>query len=199
MATTTQPTSSNQAYLRQAGSLSPFARSAPMLFAGLLAVSAVPLSAQVGPGTEDSDYLDGLKACQVIADNSERLACFDAAVGNIVTASDEGELQVVDREDVRQTRRSLFGFNLPNLRIFGSDEEEDEDELFTTTIESVRYLSGRKARFTTAEGAVWEMKNIPRRLRRIEPGDTAEFKPAALGFFFVRINGQLGVKGRRVE
>jgi hypothetical protein len=199
MATTTQPTDSSKASLRRAISQPPFGRSAPMLFAGLLAVCAVPLSAQDGPAGADSDYLDGLKACQVIADNSERLACFDAAVGNIVTASDEGELQVVDREDVRQTRRSLFGFNLPDLGIFGSDEEEDEDELFTTTIESVRYLSGRKARFTTAEGAVWEMKNIPRRLRRIQPGDTAEFKPAALGYFFVRINGQLGVKGRRVE
>ena len=164
--------------------------------AGAFAMSALPTQAQE---TGDVDYLDGLKACQVVTDDSERLACFDAAVGNIVTASDEGDVQVVDREDVRQTRRSLFGFNLPNLDIFGSGEEEEEDELFTTTIVSARYLSGRKARFTTAEGAVWEMKNIPRRLRRIQEGDSVEFKPGALGYFFIRINGQMGVKGRRVE
>ncbi len=176
-----------------------FARMGAAVCAALIASSAVPLSAQDGPAEADTDYFEGLKACQVITDDAERLACFDAAVGTIVTASDEGEVQVVDREDVRQTRRSLFGFNLPDLNIFGSDGEEEEDELFTTTVERVRYLSGRKARVTTAEGAVWEMKNIPRRLRRIEPGDTVEFKPAALGYFFLRINGQLGVKGRRVE
>ncbi len=164
--------------------------------AGAFAVTALPAQAQ---DAEDGDYLEGLKACQVVADDTERLACFDAAVGSIVTASDEGEVQVVDREDVRQTRRSLFGFNLPDLGIFGSEEDEGEEELFTTTIVSARYLSSRKARFTTAEGAVWEMKNIPRRLRRIQEGDSVEFKPAALGYFFIRINGQMGVKGRRVE
>ncbi|WP_337660886.1 hypothetical protein [Erythrobacter sp. Alg231-14] len=168
--------------------------------AAAMAMLAGPVQAQDAPG-EDADYLEGLKACQQIAEDAQRLECFDSAVGSIVTASDEGEVQVVDRDDVRQTRRSLFGFNLPDLGIFGSDddEEEEEEELFTTTVVSVRYLSSRKARFTTAEGAVWEMKNIPRRLRRIQEGDTVEFNSAALGYFFIRINGQLGVKGRRIQ
>lgn len=175
-------------------------RSAPILAAGLFAVAAAPSAAQDDPADVSGEYLEGLRACQVVADDTDRLACFDAAVGNIVTATETGDVQVIDREDMRQTRRSLFGFNLPNLGLFGgSDEDEEEDELFTTTIASVRYLSSRKARFTTAEGAVWEMKNIPRRLRPIEAGDTVEFKPASLGYFFVRIDGQLGVKGRRIE
>jgi len=174
-------------------------RIAATIVAGGFALSALPAHAQ-DEIVSDGEYVEGLRACQAVIDDTERLACFDAAVGNIVTASDEGDVQVVDREDVRQTRRSLFGFNLPDLGIFGSDGDDgDEDELFTTTIVSARYLSGRKARFTTAEGAVWEMKNIPRRLRRIQEGDSVEFKPAALGYFFVRINGQMGVKGRRIE
>ena len=175
------------------------ARALPLLFAGIFAASALPLNAQEGPAEAQGDYLEGLKSCQTITDNSARLACFDAAVGNIVTASDVGDVQVIDREDVRQTRRSLFGFSLPDLGIFGGEDEENSDELFTTTVQSVRYLSGRKARLITAEGAVWEIKNIPRRLRDIEPGDSVEFKQAAMGYFFLRIDGQMGVKGRRVE
>lgn len=168
--------------------------------AGLLAMCAVPAMAQSGSSDPSKDYLEGLKACQVITDNDQRLACFDAAVENIVDANEAGDVQLFDRDDVRQTRRSLFGFNIPKLDIFGGgDQEEDADELFQTTITSVSYRSSTTARFTTAEGAVWEMKNIPRRLRQIEPGDTVIFNEASLGFYFVRINGQIGIKGKRVE
>ena len=106
---------------------------------------------------------------------------------------------MIDREDVREARRSLFGFALPSVGLFDDDGEDEEEELFSTTIERVRYLSGRKAQFTTAEGAVWEMKNIPRRLREIEPGDTVVFKGASMGYFYIRIDGQMGVKGRRIQ
>ena len=169
-------------------------------FAGLLlAGSAGGALAQDNSAGQSIDYLERLKNCQQIVDNVARLECFDAAVSNIVTASETGEVRVVDREDVRQTRRSLFGFKLPDIGLFGDGEGEEEDELFSTTIERARYFSNKHIQFTTAEGAVWEMKNAPRRLRRIEPGDTVVFKPASFGYFFVRIDGQMGVKGRRIE
>ncbi len=182
-------------------SFSRFNRSTARIVAGgLLVICAMPLEAQENIANADGNYVEGLKACQVVIDDTERLACFDAAVGNIVTASDEGDVQVLDREDVRETRRSLFGFNLPDIGIFDGDgNDEDEEELFTTTVERVRYLTSRRARLTTAEGAVWEMNNIPSRLRRIERGDAVEFKGASLGFFFLRINGQVGIKGRRIQ
>lgn len=165
----------------------------------IIAVASAPASAQTDTEQAEQDYLDGLRSCQTITDDLERLACFDAAVGNIVTASDAGDVQVVDREDVRQTRRSLFGFNLPDIGLFGGDDDEEEEELFTTTIESVRYTGRNSLRFTTAEGAVWEMRDIPRRLRTVEAGDTAEFKGASFNTFFIRINGQMGVRGQRIR
>ncbi|MCK0129094.1 type VI secretion protein [Erythrobacter sp. F6033] len=155
-------------------------------------------AAQSEDTASDGANLDGLKVCQKIADNAERLACFDNAVGQIVTATETGELTVINKEDAKKTRRSLFGFALPDIGIFGGGDDE-EDELFETTITSARYLSGKKIRFTTAEGAVWEMKNVPRRLQQIKSGDKAVFKQASMGTFFVRINGQLGVRGKRVE
>ena len=176
-------------------------RMAPIFAAGALVFAAAPLSAQdeaANASPDDGDYLEALRACQTITNNNERLACYDGAVGNIVTASDAGDVQVVDREDVRQTRRSLFGFSLPDLGIFGGDDEE-EDELFETTIVSARYFGRNSVRFTTAEGAVWEINNIPRRLRTIREGNRVVFRPATFGYFFVRIEGQSGVKGRRVQ
>lgn len=148
--------------------------------------------------------LEKLKTCQAIEEPNERLACFDASVGEIVAASEAGEVRIIDREDVRQTRRALFGLSVPDVGVLKSDEDKTEEgkearELLETTITSVRYRSARKIRFTTQEGAIWEINNAPRRLRTIEPGNSVIFKKASLGYFFIRIEGQLGVKGRRVQ
>lgn len=171
--------------------------------AGALALTCIPAAAQeanAAPGPTP-DYLERLKDCQTKQDDDARLACFDAAVGQMVDANEKGDVEVVDREDVRKTKRQLFGFSLPKIKLFGGPdgEEDDKDKLFETTITRARYLSAKKARFTTAEGAVWEMKNIPRRLRKIKAGDTVKFKQASLGYYFIRIGGQMGVKGRRIQ
>jgi hypothetical protein len=149
---------------------------------------------------QEADYLAQLKACRSIADQAERLACYDSKVGAMVTASDAGDVKVVSREEVRRTRRQLFGITMPEIALFkGDGKGEDEfSDLFETTITSGRQTGQSSWRFTTAEGAVWEINNTPRKLAPIKPGDKVAFKKASLGYYFVRINGQLGVKGRRV-
>ena len=170
---------------------------APSLAAAALLVA--PATAQDGPApTGEADYLEALKACQAIASDAERLSCLDASVARMVAANDAGEVQIVDKEDVTETKRKLFGFSLPKIGLFGGGDG-DEDELFETTITSARYVDSKTVRFTTAEGAVWQMNNVPRRLRRIEKGDSVAFKKASLGTYFIRIDGQMGVKGKRVE
>ncbi|MAY19091.1 MAG: hypothetical protein CL955_00540 [Erythrobacteraceae bacterium] len=174
-------------------------RFVPLFAASLAVLGASPALAQDESGDASGDYLNGLKACQQITEDAARLACFDSAVGSMVAATETGDVQVIDREDVRQTRRSLFGFSLPDLGIFGGSDEEESQELFTTTLANVRYTGRNSARVTTAEGAVWEMNNIPSSRRRFEVGDEVKFKEASLGFYFLRIGGQTGVKGRRVQ
>lgn len=165
---------------------------------GFCAIMAAPLSAQDDASSTQPDYVENLKACQTLTDDMARLACFDSAVGAILAANEAGDVQVIDKEDVRETRRSLFGFSLPNIGLFGGGDDE-ADTQFETTIASVRYIGRNSARFTTEEGAVWELNNIPSRLRTIKAGDPVVFKKASLGYFFVRIAGQTGIKGRRVE
>ena len=181
---------------------SPQAPLMPRIIAGIAggfcAIMAAPLSAQDDASSAQPDYVENLKACQTLTDDMARLACFDSAVGAILAANEAGDVQVIDKEDVRETRRSLFGFSLPNIGLFGGGDDEEETR-FETTIASVRYIGRNSARFTTSEGAVWELNNIPARLRTIKAGDTVVFKKASLGYFFVRIAGQTGIKGRRVE
>lgn len=175
------------------------------VFALTTAFAACSAAAQ--PAPTSPDYIGDLKACRAIADERERLACYDAKVGTMVSANEAGDVRIVDREDVRRTRRQLFGFSVPDVGVLAGDDKSsdkdgngdgDKDELFTTSIASARALPNGGWRFTTAEGAIWEINNPPRRLAPIKPGDTVEFKKATLGYYFVRIAGQIGVKGRRV-
>lgn len=167
-------------------------------------VFALSPAAAAAQGEQETSALDPLKACQSMTDPSARLACYDAAVADMVTASDQGDLRIVDAETVRKTRRSLFGFSLPDFGLFGDDddEEEEDDGLDTleTTVTSVRYLTPSSFIFRIAEGdALWEVSDTPRRLLTVEAGDSVVIKKAALSSYFIRFNGQGGVKGRRVE
>ena len=172
---------------------------AAMLFvacAGSLLTLVVPHPAYA----QEADYLAELNACRSIQAEDERLACYDARVAAIVSASDAGDVRVVSREEVRRTRRQLFGTGAPELEILkGDDKDEVVLDLLETTITSARQLSGQSWRFTTAENAVWEISNPPRRIPPIKSGDKVVFKKAALGYYFIRINGQLGVKGKRIQ
>lgn len=180
----------------------------PIRIRGLCAAAAVSLAAtlpasgqaQDKPAAATEDYVAALKTCREIADPTDRLACYDAKTGAIIAATDAGDVRIVDREDLRQTRRQLFGFTLPEVGLLkGDDEGKEASELFETSITSARRLGSKAWRFTTAEGAVWEINNAPARMAPIKGGEKVEFKKASLGFFFIRINGQMGVKGKRVQ
>ncbi|OBX19142.1 hypothetical protein A9995_08360 [Erythrobacter sp. QSSC1-22B] len=146
-----------------------------------------------------SDHIAELKACRGIAVEAQRLACFDRSVGAIIAAADSGEVKVVDREDVRETRRSLFGFALPRLGIFGSVDDEEDISMLTSSITGVRRLPRDTYIITIAEGSKWQVNNAPLRLRPPEVGNSIVLKKASLGSFLIRIDGQIGVKGRRIE
>src|SRR5690349_9886190 len=64
--------------------------------------------------------------CRAIIDAAQRLACFDRTVGEMAKAGEEKDLVVLDREAVRETRRGLFGFSLPKIKLFGGGRDEDD-------------------------------------------------------------------------
>ena len=166
----------------------------------LVLAGGLGLAAQPGFPSSAS-LIDGLRKCRSVAGDSERAACYDGAAAALIGAVDAGDVRLVDREQVRKTRRQLFGTSAPELDILkgdGKDAEESADLLETTITSAVR-TGAANWRFTTTEGAVWEINNPPRKIAPIMPGDKVVFKKASLGYFFIRINGQTGVKGKRIS
>lgn len=163
-----------------------------MLLAAAALVAAPALSAQ----QSSPDQLAALRGCVDVADDEARLACYDKEAQTVLAAVDTGDVRIIERQEVERTRRSLFGFTLPKLGIF--DEEEAPDTL-ETTITGVRSIGLDAWAIQVAEGSVWQITNAPTRLRAPKVGDAVVIRKASLGSFFIRIAGQLGVKGRRVS
>ncbi len=172
-----------------------------MLGGAMLAV-AHPAVAQPSPSRAtpaQARNLGAIEACRAIGADTARLACFDAAA--LIAASRSGELSVVNRADMRTARRSLFGFALPKLPFFAGDKSADEvpDTLDSTIVSAQSIAYGRYRMQIAAGDAVWETTDSPLNLSPPRSGEKIVIKKSALGSYFLRINGQVGVKGRRIK
>jgi hypothetical protein len=167
-----------------------------------LVAALVPLSVGAlakGP-PKQSPLVGALAACQAIADNTQRLACFDKAAGNLVVAAGKGDVSVVDRAELREARRSLFGFSMPKLPFFsGDDSAGDVSDTLDTTIKSASGIGYGKFRIVVAQGdAVWETTEAFATMRDPKVGQKITIKRGPLGSYMIKINNQRAVKGRRV-
>lgn len=145
-----------------------------------------------------SPYVNALEQCRQITDSAQRLACYDRAAPALITASRSGEINVVDRGQLRQARRSLFGFSMPKLPFFSGDQSSsDTPDQIETTVKSAWDLGYGKYRIKVTEGdAVWETTEETSHEPR--PGQKIVIRRGTMGSYFLRIDGNVGVKGRRV-
>ncbi len=167
----------------------------------IMIAAAAPALAQkeVRP---QSPLISALGQCRAIADSTKRLACYDGASARLVGAATSGEVTVVDRSELRQARRSLFGFNMPKLPFFGGDTsaESDTGTLETTAIEARSSGNGGRFLMKLAEGnAWWEITETYVNFDPPRKGSKVVIKRGPMGSYFVRIDGQRGVRGRRVS
>lgn len=169
----------------------------------LLAIAA-PSTAQRGSSRSappQPRHLGALEACRAIAPDAARLACFDREAAALLTASRSGELSVVDRADMRTARRSLFGFALPKLPFFSGDKSADEvPDTLDSTIVSANGIANDRYRIRIAAGeAVWETTESKVSFSPPRAGQKIVISKGALGSYFLRVNGQVGIKGRRIN
>ncbi|MGN6596423.1 hypothetical protein [Sphingopyxis terrae] len=140
--------------------------------------------------------IDKLYSCREVADSTERLACYDREVAALSVADQAREITFTDKETVKKTRRGLFGFTLPDFGIFGGDDE-DKVESVETTVVSASDAGGGRYRIEMADGSVWvqtDNKIMPLRPR---PGQKILIKSAALGTYFLSVEGRPSVRARR--
>lgn len=143
------------------------------------------------------EVIDQIAACQSVADPDARLACYDASARRLTTATTAGDIIVLDKEQVRKTRRSLFGFPLPKLPFFGNSGDRDEEELkeVEATIARTSVIGHRKWALHLDNGMVWHTTEIVRRMDP-RPGDKIKIRAAALGSYRAQIenSGIVGVQ-----
>lgn len=140
-----------------------------------------------------------LVACRTLTEPAQRLACFDREVAAVEQATASGEIVMTDKATMRETRRGLFGFRLPSLKIFGGGDDDDEVKEVNTTIASVSTFGYGSWRLTLADGAVWEQTDTQRLVFDPEAGDKIRIKQAAMGTFMANIDGQHAIRVRRMQ
>ena len=175
----------------------------PVLGLILLAIAAPSAAQRASSRAAPAQprHLGALEACRAIGADAARLACFDRESAALLTASRSGELSVVDRADMRTARRSLFGFALPKLPFFSGDKSADEvPDTLDSTIVTAQGVANDRYRIRIAAGeAEWETTESKVSFSAPRAGQKIVIKKGALGSYFLRINGQVGIKGRRIK
>lgn len=156
-----------------------------------------PVTAQDKPA---SPLIDALARCLDIRDDTQRLACTDLAARRLVDASRNREVVVVDKDEVKRTRRSLFGFALPRIALFGRDGPEDAEEVrqIDSKILSVSNLGHGKLGFTLEDGSRWSTTEAWANAIPPKAGAILTVKRASLGSYTVSTKGSRTVRAMRV-
>ena len=161
------------------------------------ALAALAATGAMAADATPTPVVDEVVKCRAETNDAQRLACYDKAAGALAKATSEGSIAVVSREDARKTRRALFGFSIPKLPFFSGDKSaEDTPDEIETTIKSARVTRDGNLSMTMEDGAVWRTTEPPRKLP--QPGAKAKIKKAALGSFFISIDGRRGLRSMRV-
>lgn len=143
--------------------------------------------------------LQQLVDCRAQADAALRLACYDAQVAAIDDAESKKELVVVDKAQMKQARKSLFGFSLPKISLFGGGDdaaEEDDMKLLETTIASARRMNDGNWRIELADGVFWRQMEA-KDIFAPKAGDKIKIRRASMGSYLASINSRSAFRIKR--
>lgn len=162
-----------------------------MMFA-LLMMTAAPVD-DVSP----SRLIDALAACRAIGGSEARLACYDRAAGAVVEAQKQKAIVVLDRAEVQKTKRSLFGFSLPSIKLFGDGKDDDQLKQLVGPLQASTALPGGLMRFTLQDGGLWE--TTEQAVVSFRRGDVVTIKAGSLGSYIATAPGRRSVRVRRLR
>lgn len=164
------------------------------------AISIACISTAVAQLPETPTALRDVYACAPIAEESQRLACYDAAVGRLQQAETDGRVVTVDREQVATLERESFGFTLPSIGNLLRRNQPETAELDRVEMQVERVLrrgDGTHS-FVMTNGQTWtQVEAAP--ARNVEPGDSIAIRRAALGSFMLSPEHGRGHRVRRTE
>jgi hypothetical protein len=171
-----------------------------LLLAGVPAALTAQRATPPDPPARPESF-EALMRCRAIADAAARLLCFDSAAANLDAAAARRDVVIVDRAQVREGRRRLFGLALPRIPIFGGgDDDHDADQV--QTVEGViagAAEGGGRWTISLQDGAMWVQTDYNQLAFRPRPGQHVVINRGALGSFMMRINNQPGIRVQRVR
>ena len=177
-----------------------------LLFPALLLGLMAPAFAQ-GEGRQQDrrpEAFEALIHCRTIAEATARLQCFDTAAAAFEQAAERRDVVVVDRAQVREGRRRLFGLAIPQIPIFGGgDNGHDNDDDAIAQIDGVVASAVRNDlgqwQVRLQEGGTWVQTDFSQLALPPRPGTAVVVRRGALGSFMMRVGRQPGVRVRRVQ
>ena len=147
---------------------------------------------------ERPEAFQALLACRAISDEKARLQCYDGAAATMEQAADRHDLVIVDRKQVRETKRTLFGIDLPRLNLFGGGDNDADEVKEVEGVVSAAYQDGNGRWVVKLEdGATWAQIDNNVISLRPKPGQKVKIHRGAIGSYIMNVNGQAGVKARR--
>lgn len=184
--------------------MSALQRPRSMMLAGAFALLALPwalLGAKEASREKDlapvPAQVQQLFNCSAVANGDGRLACFDREVAALQQARIARDIIFVDRVSAQKTRRGLFGFDLPNLGLFGGGDEEEAVKSVETSVASASGTSDGGYRIAMADGSVWVQIDNKRMPLAPRPGQKIEIKSASFGTYFLSLEGRPSIRVRR--
>lgn len=141
-----------------------------------------------------------LTDCKSIAEPTQRLLCYDAAVNAVETAITGGDLYVVDKTEIRKTRRSLFGLPLPNLGLFGDDADDKNvvREIDDVVASATPGFDGNWT-IQVDTGSVWRQTDGYSLAISPKKGTKIRIMRAALGSYKMSVGGDSAIRVKRIR
>lgn len=171
-----------------------------------LALSALAMAGGTASAqTSSADAIvQSFSRCRQIEATEARLDCFDKSAQALEKAVKARDITIADRQEVRSAQRSLFGFSIGRIPLFGGSDHSAErikrdafDQLDTTVVSAQPVANGNVQLRLAEGGAVWvttdPMPFPPR------AGAKVSIKRGALGNYFINVEGQRSVRGARLR
>jgi len=157
----------------------------------MLSASAAAAPAKVAPSVQ------AVIDCRQVADEAQRLACYDKAADVLEKAEATGDLVSLDREQRRVARKQAFGFSLPSLAILDSGEKPEDVDRIQETLASARQDAEGKWTFVMQDGAVWRQIDDAYLSRDPHHGSAIVIRRAMLGSYILNVDGQPALRVHR--
>lgn len=140
---------------------------------------------------------DKLLDCRAIAENAARLACYDGQAEQLSAAATKGEIAVISKQDIRETRRSLFGFVLPRFSIRGLRDDQPDIDRIEATVLAIRPAGYFWTIALDQDAGTWQTTEpIARDPRK---GDKVLIKKGVMGGYMGKFGGSALVRMKRVS